>query len=262
MKKIYIILIIIMLITFSVAISLLFIELTNAKLSYYTVSEEEHVDLTQNIQKIEVISKKTYSINILSTSEDNVTVKLNGGYSSIFNTDMGLLINNKNNVLKIEVAEKGILKYISFGSYSNNTIDLTVYIPEKFIHELDVNATSSELKIQDINTNNISIKGAAADLNVNNISCDVKINEISNNINMEYKKFNNNLEISGISNNITINIPKGSNYVVDNNAIGGKINYYLDNTVNDIVRNASGNKIMLKGVNVVLNVNEYTNETI
>ncbi|MCL2859985.1 MAG: DUF4097 domain-containing protein [Oscillospiraceae bacterium] len=258
MRKIYIALIIIMLVTFSAAAVLLFVELTNVKLNYYTINKEQEITLEPNIQKIEINSKKAYSVVICTTYTKDVKVMLNGSYNSIMQTDIEVLFSTKNDVLTIDVAEKGFLKYVNLSSYSNNSLELVVYVPADFTHELDVNATAGELAIQDVNTSNINVTGAIVDFNSENIFCDVKVNGIIDSINMTYRELNSNVEISGISNKVNINVLKGSSYVVENTALGSKTNYYLDNNLNYNVKIIGSNKIILHGLNVELNVNEYT----
>jgi len=247
-----------MLVTFSAAAILLFVELTNTKLNYYTISKEQDITLAPNIQKIEINSKKAYSIVICTTYTKDIEVMLNGSYNSILQTDIEFLTSTKNDILTIDVAEKGFIKYVDLSSYSNNSLDLVVCIPENFTHELDVNASAGELEIHDINTSNINVTGAVVDFNSENISCDVKINGITDSINMTYKELKSKIEISGISNKVNINVLKDSNYTVENTAIGSKTNYYLDDKLNYNVKGVGSNEIILHGLNVELNVNEYT----
>lgn len=257
MKKICSILSILMIISFTIAGVLSSIGYQNVATFEELLNETRNIEVSSSIEEIDLSTIEVDTLNILSTNEDNIYVELHGEYKSTTCKDVTLNIDSYRNSIKITMKKTRIFNFINLEYYSNNVV-LDIYIPEKYNGSLELNTVCNNLNINNINIDKTKIEGIIENIQINKFSGRLEIDSVSSNIEITYVDFNDDLEINSIASDVYINLPIGSEYSVEQNAIPSSITYYIDNERTDRTRTNSRNKIEINGLNSDLSINEYT----
>ena len=166
MKKAVIILLIIMIISFTIAGILIGIQLQNMETlerKTITVENTKEIELSDKLREISIKSIFVDNINILSTSEDKIKVNISGSYSTIVDRKIDIYVHNKGKKLEIEIDQEGWFKYIQFGDYKND-LTLDIYIPETYNKEVEIKGMCKNLNIEKEVLEHINIKEKMLDL--------------------------------------------------------------------------------------------------
>jgi len=162
MKKATIILLIIMIVSFTVALVLVGIQIQNIDdlkdAIYISVNEIKEIDLTEEVNRITLDSETVDILNIYSTKEDKIKIEVNGEYISIISKGIEIYTKEKEGSLEISVREKGMPRYISLTIY-NQGLMIDLYIPESYSEELKIDAYYDDIYIDDAILEKVKITG-------------------------------------------------------------------------------------------------------
>ena len=161
MKKATIILLIIMIASFTAAIILVGMQLQHLdELKSITVFVHEirEIKLSEKLKNITLESNIVKQVNIYSAEEDKIRIELDGEYISLVNKTIELSLVERPDTLRILVEEKGIQRYLSVIIYDTD-LTLNVYIPAGYNKELNINVDYENIYIEDSIQDSLTIKG-------------------------------------------------------------------------------------------------------
>ncbi|WBW96288.1 DUF4097 family beta strand repeat-containing protein [Oceanirhabdus sp. W0125-5] len=215
------------------------------------VKQTESAEFSKDINKISINSSST-DIKIIITKEDEIKANLYGTASS-----EKIVPELK---IKVEKEEVNIsIDYPKVVSSGSSSIDLDVYIPEKYNNDLAIRTSSGDINIEEIELSNFKGESTSGDYKINDMTAkDISIKTSSGKVtlgNIEAANFN---RISTSGDSIIENIKseeiviKSSSGKVEINSIIADVlkgkstsgDYYLNEVVSEEVEiNASSGKV-------------------
>ena len=128
-------------------------------------------------------------------------------------------------------------------------IVVNIYIPEKYINEIELNSKIKTLNIENLELNELEYDGELKYLNVNNSKGKIVLNVAKSDVEVNYDKLNGSLEVNTINSTARVELPKNTKYKT---VLKGIKNQFIDaNSTED-----SSNLIELNGANSKLVVIE------
>ena len=192
------------------------------------IDHTKHFDIKiNNVNEINIKNNKyeTVKIDLLSKTNDDVNDKINIKLDDIYNR---LDINIKNKI-------------------KSKNIILNIYLPEKYIDEIELNSKSKTLNINDIDFKKLEYDGSLKYLNVNNSKGRTVLNTTKCDIEAIYDKFDGALEINTINSVARVKLPENSEYKtilkgIKNEFINANNN---ENSKNIIELNGANSKLII-----------------
>lgn len=239
------------------------------------VEQIDNIEIDQALRKIEISTFSIDNINIVSSKRSTVFVELTSKHNALINNDILLKLKRSHGKLAIILKKKGLFGYINY-NYSKE-LDLTIHIPEIYkenleistiaeaininsilLHNLEINSTCSTVNIDNVQTSNTDINGVDKELIINKFIGNLEISCVTSDIDITYDNFNSNLVINSVSAKVKINIPKDSDYMIEQNGLSTRIDYRIDDKQNDRIKINGIHKIEVNGVQNSIILNEYT----
>ena len=173
---------------------------------------------------------KADEINIISNKEEIVKVEIKTNEEDI-DKMFKIKFDDLYNRLDINVKNK-----------SNNNSIINIYIPEKYIDEIELKSKAKILNIKDINIVELEYDGSLKYLNVINSVGNIILNTTKCDVEAKYDKFDGRLEINTLNSTSRVTIPKNTEYKT---IVKGLKNKFID----DNSKEDASNIIELNGVN-------------
>lgn len=229
---------------------------------------EEKVYKIENIEDIFIETSST-DVNIIPVDSDEIKINLTGsGKGSSEKSLPKLFTEVKGNKLIIDVKSSGGFGFsifdgdIRFGlSFFSGDINLDIYIPKKYKNNLDIDVSSADVIINDLEINNFNFDTSSGDLdiksfksnectfktssgdlnlqsfksnestfktssgkiNAEDFSGDLECVSSSGKIYFEYENFNNNVYIKSSSGDIKLKLPNDSGFHLKADTSSGDI---------------------------------------
>ena len=202
-----------------------------------TITVEKKMDYSF-IQELEIDHTKHFDINVCkinelnikSNEEEKVKVELlsNENIEESFKVKFDDLYNK----LDIDIKNKKQIK----------DIVVNLYIPEKYIDEIELKSKMKTLNIKNIKIDKLEYDGDLKYLNVNNSKGRIVLNTTKCDIEAKYDQLDGELEVNTFNSTARVEIPKGTEYKT---ILKGIRNQFVDANNNEEAENI----IELNGLN-------------
>lgn len=197
--------------------------------------DEIEIDHTKHF---DVHINKSKEINFISNKEEKVKVEVISYETEDLNDLLKIKFDDLYNKMDIDIKNKSI-----------NDLIINIYIPEKYIDEIELKTKSKLLSINNLNINKIEVDGSLKYLNVLNSKGRIVLNTTKCDVEVDYDKFDGILEVNTFNSTARVSIPKETKYKT---VLKGIKNSFID-AVNT---EESNNIIELNGLNSKLIVIE------
>ena len=197
--------------------------------------DEIEIDHTKHF---DVHINKSKEINFISNKEEKVKVEVISYETEDLNDLLKIKFDDLYNKMDIDIKNKSI-----------NDLIINIYIPEKYIDEIELKTKSKLLSINNLNINKIEVDGSLKYLNVLNSKGRIVLNTTKCDVEVDYDKFDGILEVNTFNSTARVSVPKETKYKT---VLKGIKNSFID-AVNT---EESNNIIELNGLNSKLIVIE------
>lgn len=195
----------------------------------YTYMEELEIDHTKHF---DIHISKIHELNILPNTEEKVKIELLSNEEENLSETFKIKFDNLYNKLDIDINSKRQVQ----------DIIINMYLPEKYISDIELNSKIKLLNISNLEFNKIEYDGDLKYLNVRNSKGKIVLNTTKCDIEANYDKLEGTLEVNTINSTARVEIPKGTEYKT---ILKGIKNEFVD-AVNT---KDSNNVIELNGIN-------------
>ena len=197
--------------------------------------DEIEIDHTKHF---DVHINKSKEINFISNKEEKVKVEVISYETEDLNDLLKIKFDDLYNKMDIDIKNKSI-----------NDLIINIYIPEKYIDEIELKTKSKLLSINNLIINKIEADGSLKYLNVLNSKGRIVLNTTKCDVEVDYDKFDGILEVNTFNSTARVSVPKETKYKT---VLKGIKNSFID-AVNT---EESNNIIELNGLNSKLIVIE------
>ena len=152
-----------------------------------------------HIKHFDIDVCKNYELNLKSNNEEKIKIELLSNEDKIEERYKIIFDDSYNNI------------DINIKSKSDKDI-INLYIPEKYIDDIELNSKSKIFNISNLQYNKIEYDGELKYLNVNNSKGNLVLNTSKCDVEANYDKFDGRLEINLINSVARVTLPKDSEY--------------------------------------------------
>ncbi|MBR0491862.1 MAG: helix-turn-helix transcriptional regulator [Clostridia bacterium] len=198
-------------------------------INQFKYSEELEINHTKHF---DINLGKFEEVNILPTEEEKVKVELLSSKYENINELFKIKFDELYNKLDIDIKNSKII----------DNIILNIYLPEKYIEDIELNTKIKTLNISDIEISKLEFDGELKYINVKNSKGKVVLNTTRCDIEADYDKLDGELEVNIVNSTARVQIPKGSKYKT---ILKGKKNQFINENVSEDATNI----IELNGLN-------------
>lgn len=202
---------------------------TIEKVNNYIYVQELEIDHTKHF---DINICKIQELNILPNVEEKVKIELISNIEDNLVEAYKIKMDNLYNKLDIDIKSKKDVEDIC----------INMYLPEKYIEEIELNSKIKTLNISNLELEKIEYDGTLKYINVNNTKGKVVLNTTKCDIEANYDKLDGTLEVNIINSTARVVIPKGTEYKT---ILKGVKNQFIDS----INTEESNNVIELNGIN-------------
>ena len=202
----------------------------------YSYIEELEIDHTKHF---DINICKIYELNLMSNVEEKVKVELLSNEEENLEESYKIKFDDLYNKLDIDIKNK---KHVQ-------DITINLYLPEKYIDEIELNSKIKTLNISNLELNKLEYDGDLKYLNVRKSKGKIVLNTTKCDVEAIYDKLDGMLEVNTINSTTRVEIPKGTEYKT---ILKGIKNEFVD-AVNT---EESKNVIEINGINSKLIVIE------
>lgn len=196
-----------------------------------TIDEEKTFNI-DNLNKIYIETLST-DINLIPTDNDEIKVALFGkskANSEKFLPQIDLIAENEGNKLNIKVNHTNNTSF-GFFTYIESNTTLKIYIPKKYVNDINIKTNFGDLNINDLNINDFSynsdsgnvvlesftskhstIESSYGEIKAIKFSGDLDVRSTSGDVSIEYLNFNNNVDIESSYGDIKLKLPQDSQF--------------------------------------------------
>lgn len=199
------------------------------KINQFKYSEELEINHTKHF---DINLGKFEELNLLPTEEEKVKVELLSSKYENINELFKIKFDELYNKLDIDIKNSKIV----------DNIILNIYLPEKYIEDIELNTKIKTLNISNIEISKLEFDGELKYINVKNSKGKVVLNTTRCDIEADYDKLDGELEVNIINSTARVQIPKGSKYKT---ILKGKKNQFINENVSEDATNI----IELNGLN-------------
>ena len=161
----------------------------------YSEKQELEIDHTKHF---DIKISKIYELNIKANIEEKVKIELISDEEENLKDILKIKLDNLYDRLDI---------YIK-GKSESKDIVVNIYIPEKYIDEIELNSKMRKLNIFDLIINKLEYDGELKYLNINNSKGRIVLNVAK----VTYDKLDGTLEVNTINSTARVTIPKDTKY--------------------------------------------------
>ncbi len=202
----------------------------------YSHQEELEIDHTKHF---DIKLSKIFEMNIKPNIEEKFKIELLSDEEENLEELYKIKLDNLYNRLDIDIK----------GKSNAQDIIVNMYIPEKYIDEIELNSKMKILNISDLDLNKLEYDGELKYLNVEKVKGTIVLNVTKCDVEVDYDELNGTLEINTINSTARVGLPKNNKYKT---VLKGIKNKFIDaNSIED-----SPNVIELNGANSKLIIME------
>ena len=195
----------------------------------YYAKEELDIDHSKHF---DIKISKIYELNIKPNNEEKVKIELFSDEEENLRELYKIKIDNIFDRMDIDI--KGKSEY--------QDIVVNIYIPSKYIDEIELNSKMKTLNIIDLDVVHLEYDGELKYLNVNNSKGKIVLNTTKSDVEVNYDKLDGLLEVNTINSTARVELPKDTKYKT---VLKGIHNKFIDaNSIDDAT-----NIIELNGAN-------------
>lgn len=195
----------------------------------YSYIEELEIDHTKHF---DIKLSKVYEVNILPIEKEMVKVEILSNEEEKLQDLFKIKFDNLYNKLDLNVKGKSNIQ----------DIVINLFLPEKYIEEIELKSKIKILNISNLNINKLEYDGELKYLNVNNSKGTIVLNTTKCDVEAKYDNLDGTLEVNTINSTTRVEIPKNTSYKT---ILKGFRNKFIDaNSVDE-----SNNIIELNGAN-------------
>ena len=198
-------------------------------INQFKYSEELEINHTKHF---DINLGKFEEVNILPNEVEKVKVELLSSKYENINELFKIKFDELYNKLDIDIKNSKII----------DNIILNIYLPEKYIEDIELNTKIKTLNISNIEISKLEFDGELKYINVKNSKGKVVLNTTRCDIEADYDKLDGELEVNIINSTARVQIPKGSKYKT---ILKGKKNQFINENVSEDATNI----IELNGLN-------------
>ena len=202
----------------------------------YSYKDEIEIDHTKHFD-IKIV--KVHEINILPHREEKVKVELLSDEEDKLGELFKIKFDNLYNKLDIDIKGKSEFQYII----------VNVYLPQKYIEEIELKTKIKRLNINDLDINKLEYDGELKYLNVRNFKGKIVLNTTKCDVEASYDKLDGILEVNTFNSTTRVELPKNCSYKT---ILKGIKNQFISANNNE----ESLNIIELNGINSKLIISE------
>lgn len=174
-------------------------KLTKENKKKYSYMEELEIDHTKHF---DIHYSKIYELNIMPNAEEKVKIELLSEECEKLSDTFKIKFDNLYNKLDIDIT----------GKKQVQDMVVNMYLPEKYIEEIELNSKIKTLNIVDLSLDKLEYDGDLKYLNVRNSKGRIVLNTTKCDIEANYDKFEGELEVNTINSTARVEIPKGTEY--------------------------------------------------
>lgn len=194
----------------------------------YSYIKELEIDHTKHF---DINISKIYELIIKSNIDEKVKVEL-----------LSNEIENIEDVFKVKFDDRYTDLDIDIKSkLKNSDISINLYLPKKYINDIELNSKLKYLNIYDLDLN-IEYDGDLKYLNVSNSKSNIVLNTTKSDVEANYDIFDGTLEVNTFNSTSRVYIPKNTKYKT---VLKGRKNEFVDS----VNIEESNNVIELNGMN-------------
>ena len=195
----------------------------------YSYIEELEIDHTKHF---DIKLSKVYEVNILPIEKEIVKVEILSNEEDKLQDLFKIKFDNLYNKLDLNIK----------GNSNIQDIVINLFLPEKYIEEIELKSKIKILNISNLNINKLEYDGELKYLNVNNSKGTIVLNTTKCDVEAKYDNLDGTLEVNTINSTTRVEIPKNTSYKT---ILKGFRNKFIDaNNVEE-----SNNIIELNGAN-------------
>ena len=195
----------------------------------YSYQEELEIDHSKHF---DIKISKIFEMNIKPNLEEKVKIEILSDEEENLQELYKVKLDNLYDRLDIDIKGKNIAQ----------DIIVNMYLPEKYIDEIELNSKMKYLNISNLDLNKLEYDGELKYLNIEKTKGKVVLNVAKCDIEANYDELNGALEINTINSTARVSLPKNNKYKT---ILKGIKNKFVDaNSIED-----STNNIELNGVN-------------
>ena len=194
----------------------------------YSYIKELEIDHTKHF---DINISKIYELNIKSNIDEKVKVELLS--NEIENIEDVFIVKFDDRYTDLDIDIKSKLK--------NSDISINLYLPKKYINDIELNSKLKYLNIYDLDLN-IEYDGDLKYLNVSNSKSNIVLNTTKSDVEASYDIFDGTLEVNTFNSTSRVYIPKNTKYKT---VLKGRKNEFVDSVNTE----ESNNVIELNGMN-------------
>ena len=202
----------------------------------YSYIEELEIDHTKHF---DINICKIYELNLMLNAEEKVKVEILSNEEENLEESYKIKFDDLYNKLDIDIKNKKQVQDIT----------INLYLPEKYIDEIELNSKIKTLNISNLELNKLEYDGDLKYLNVRKSKGKIVLNTTKCDVEAIYDKLDGMLEVNTINSTTRVEIPKGTEYKT---ILKGIKNEFID-AVNT---EKSKNVIEINGINSKLIVIE------
>ena len=173
--------------------------LTSAMKEKYSYTQELEIEHTKHF---DINISKIYKLNILPNDEEKVKLEILSNEEENLEETFKTKFDDLYNKLDIDIKSKKIVE----------DIIINLYIPEKYINDIELNSKTKILNISNLILNKLEYDGDLKYLNVRNSKGTIVLNTTKCDIEANYDKLEGTLEVNTINSTARVEIPKGTKY--------------------------------------------------
>ena len=173
--------------------------LTSEMKEKYSYTQELEIEHTKHF---DINISKIYKLNILPNDEEKVKLEILSNEEENLEETFKTKFDDLYNKLDIDIKSKKIVE----------DIIINLYIPEKYINDIELNSKTKILNISNLILNKLEYDGDLKYLNVRNSKGTIVLNTTKCDIEANYDKLEGTLEVNTINSTARVEIPKGTKY--------------------------------------------------
>ena len=199
----------------------------------YSYFEEIEIDHTKHF---DININKSKIINLFSSDIESVKVEAVSYENENLNEMLKIKFDDLYNKLDIDIKNKNVSDLI-----------INIYIPEKYIDEIEIKSRLKELNITNINVIKLEYDGVLKYLNVTNSKGKIVLNTTKSDIEANYNIFDGSLEVNTFNSIARVAIPKDTKYKTSLKGIKNSFINAIDteDALNEIELNGIGSKLIV-----------------
>lgn len=200
----------------------------------YSIEEDLEIDHTKHF---DIKISKIQELNIKPNNEEKVKIQLLSDEEKELSNNYKMKWDNLYNRLDIDIKGKNELQ----------NVIINLYLPEKYIDEIELKSKIKTLNILDLELNKLEYDGELKYLNVKNAKGNITLNVAKCDVEATYDQLNGKLEVNTINSTSRVQIPKNTRYKT---VLKGIKNKFIDansteDATNEIELNGANSKLII-----------------